>query len=191
MVKAILFDLDGTLIDNDMDTFLPPYFKALTNRVAGLVDPKKLIAQLTASTQAMVMNTNPAWTMEQAFAADFFPKLGVPSEKLLPLFNDFYLHEYNELHAFVQSIDLSRRLVARAFDKKYQVVIATMPVFPRIAIRQRLTWGNIADFPYALVTLRAHGNYSLFQGLFRVGDLDVHPQFGLLALRLPLLLLSQ
>jgi hypothetical protein len=40
----------------------------LTNKVAGLVDPQKLIAQLTASTQAMVMNTNPAWTMEQAFA---------------------------------------------------------------------------------------------------------------------------
>ena len=152
MVKAILFDLDGTLIDNDMNTFLPPYFKALTNKVAGLVDPQKLIAQLTASTQAMVMNTNPARTMEEAFAADFFPKIGLPSEKLLPLFNDFYLHEYNELRAFVQPIDLSRRLVARAFDKKYQVVIATMPVFPRVAIRRRLAWGGVDDFPYALVT---------------------------------------
>lgn len=152
MIQAILFDLDGTLIDNDMDIFLPPYFKALTKKVAGIVDPTKLIPQLTASTQAMVMKTNAAWTMEQAFAADFFPKIGVPSEQLLPLFDDFYMHEYNELRAFVQPIDFSRRLVARAFEKNYRVVIATMPVFPGIAIRQRLTWGNIADFPYTLVT---------------------------------------
>ena len=152
MIQAILFDLDGTLIDNDMNTFLPPYFKALTKKVSGLIDSSKLILQLTASTQAMVMKTNPAWTMEQAFVADFFPKIGVSSEKLLPLFDDFYRNEYNELRAFVQPIDLSRRLVARAFEKNYRVVIATMPVFPGIAIRQRLSWGNLADFPYALVT---------------------------------------
>ena len=32
--KAILFDLDGTLLDSSMEHFLPVYLKALSGRVA-------------------------------------------------------------------------------------------------------------------------------------------------------------
>jgi hydroxymethylpyrimidine pyrophosphatase-like HAD family hydrolase len=41
MPKAILFDLDGTLINDSMETFLPPYFAALTKKLAHLVVPEK------------------------------------------------------------------------------------------------------------------------------------------------------
>ncbi len=152
MPKAILFDMDGTLIDDSMDTFLPPYFDAITKKLAHLVPPAKFIAQLQASTRAMVASNDPARTMADAFAADFFPKIGVPRETLMPLFDDFYAREYPELRAFVQPIPHARDLVANAIQRKHPVVIATMPVFPRAAIQQRMEWGRIADFPYALVT---------------------------------------
>jgi FMN phosphatase YigB (HAD superfamily) len=152
MLKAILFDLDGTLIDDSMDTFLPPYFHALTKKVAHLVPPDKLIAQLTASTRALVARTDLSLTMEEAFAADFFPKLGVAREILTPLFDDFYACDYPELRAYIQPIQESRGVVARAIDLGYKTVIATLPVFPGTAIRQRMEWGGIADLEYVLVT---------------------------------------
>lgn len=152
MTQAILFDLDGTLIDDSMDTFLPPYFAALTKKVAHLVPPDKFIAQLTASTRAMVAKTDLTLTIEEAFAADFFPKLGIPRETLMPLLNDFYAREYPKLRAVVKPVAEARAVIARAIKQGYQVVIATMPVFPGTALRQRLEWGGIADFPYALVT---------------------------------------
>ena len=46
MIKALLFDLEGTLIHNSMETLLPPYFSAITNKVAGLIAPDKFITQL-------------------------------------------------------------------------------------------------------------------------------------------------
>jgi FMN phosphatase YigB (HAD superfamily) len=152
MLKAILFDLDGTLIDDSMNTFLPPYFRALTEKVKHLVPPDKFIAQLQASTRAMVASDDPTRTMAEAFAADFFSKIGIPRETLMPLFDDFYARDYPELRAYVQSIPEARGVVARAIDLGYKTVIATMPVFPEIAIRQRMEWGSIADLAYVLVT---------------------------------------
>jgi len=151
-IKAILFDLDGTLVKDSMDTFLPPYFAALTKQVAHLTPPDKFIAQLTASTRAMVANTDPTRTMEEIFAADFFPKLGVARETLTPLLDDFYAREYPQLRSLIQPIPDARRAVELAIQRGYQVVVATMPVFPGTALRQRMEWGGLGDLPFALVT---------------------------------------
>ena len=149
---AILFDLDGTLIDDTMDTFLPPYFAAITKKVAHLVPPDQFIAQLTASTRAMVTNNDPTLTLEQVFAADFFPKLGIARETLMPLFDDFYARDYPHLRHVVKPMPDARAVIDTAIRLGYKVVIATMPVFPGTALRQRLEWGGLADVPFTLVT---------------------------------------
>lgn len=152
MPKAILFDLDGTLINDSMETFLPPYFSALTKKLAHLVAPEKLIAQLNASTRAMVTNADPTRTLADTFAADFFPRIGLARETVMPLFDDFYAREYRDLRAFVNPIPEARAVVHRAIETRWPVVIATMPVFPLVAVQQRLEWGKLADFAYALIT---------------------------------------
>lgn len=152
MPQAILFDLDGTLIDDSMDEFLPPYFAALTKKLAHLVPADRLIAQLQSSTRAAVMNQDLQLTIAEKFANDFFPKLGVPRETLVPLFDDFYAREYPQLRAFVKPIPEARRVIEQVLARGFKIVIATMPVFPHTAIRQRMEWGHIADFPYTLVT---------------------------------------
>lgn len=150
--QAILFDLDGTLIDSTTDRFLPPYFAALMKQVAHLIPPDKFIAQLSASTRAMVANTDLTQTMEEKFAADFFQSIGVARETLVPLFDYFYKREYPKLRSLVHPVPDARRAVELAIQQGYQVVVATMPVFPGTALRQRMEWGGVADLPWALVT---------------------------------------
>ena len=47
---------------------------------------------------------------------------------------------------------LARPLLENLIRKGYQVAIATNPIFPERAIRERLRWLEIDDLPYALVT---------------------------------------
>lgn len=152
MPQAILIDLDGTLVDDSMETFLPAYFAALTKKLAHLVPPDKLIAQLQSSTRAAVLNHDAARTIAEKFAADFFPGIGHSEASLMPLFDDFYAREYPRLRSLVQPIPNARGVLEKNFAHGFRVVLATMPVFPRTAILQRMEWGGIADLPYALIT---------------------------------------
>lgn len=152
MPQAILIDLDGTLVDDSMETFLPAYFAALTKKLAHLIPPDKLIAQLQTSTRAAVMNHDSARTIAEKFAADFFPGIGHSAESLMPLFDDFYARDYPRLRSLVKPIPTARGVLEKIFQRGFQVVLATMPVFPRTAILQRMEWGNIVDLPYSLIT---------------------------------------
>jgi len=152
MLKALLFDLDGTLLDSDMEVFLPRYLEALTPRVAHLIPPEKFVAQLLRSTAVMARNTDPSKTNQQAFAEDFFPKIGCPPEVLRPIFDDFYAHDFGRLRAYTRAKPEARPIMEKVFAQGYEVVIATNPVFPRTAILQRLEWAGVADFDYKLIT---------------------------------------
>ena len=44
-IHAILFDLDGTLLDNDMDRFLPHYFRGELDRAMELLRQEEQICR--------------------------------------------------------------------------------------------------------------------------------------------------
>ncbi len=54
MFRALLLDLDGTLLGNDMDEFLKYYFGALAKSFDGVVPRRQLIAQVLVSTEKMM-----------------------------------------------------------------------------------------------------------------------------------------
>ena len=87
--QAILFDLDGTLLDSNMENFLPHYFSRLAARVAHLAPPKVFIAHLLAATEHMLANDGRA-TNEAVFSAAFYPFAGHTRAELEPIFDDFY-----------------------------------------------------------------------------------------------------
>ena len=59
-IKAVLFDLDGTLLPMDQDVFTKGYFKFLIKKAAPYgYEPEKLISSIWQGTAAMVKNTGP------------------------------------------------------------------------------------------------------------------------------------
>ena len=82
MPPTLLLDLDDTLLNNDINHFLPGYLRALAKYLAGQVSPEKMGPQLLASTQKMLQNQDPALTLEDVFDADFYPALGVTKDEL-------------------------------------------------------------------------------------------------------------
>jgi FMN phosphatase YigB (HAD superfamily) len=150
-IQAILFDLDGTLLDNDMELFLPPYFRMLSARMAHILPPEPFIAQLLAATDAMLTNDG-RMTNAEAFAAAFYPLDGRPREEVEPIFFEFYTHDFPALRAYTRRKPEARAVVQQALDAGCDVAVATNPVFPAVAVEQRLEWAGVGDLPFRLVT---------------------------------------
>jgi FMN phosphatase YigB (HAD superfamily) len=153
-LKALLLDLDDTLIDNAMDAFIPAYFRALEAFVAGMVEPGKFIEELLNATRTMDRNDGTGPTNEEVFAAAFYPALGVPRDDLEPLLARFYSEAFPRLEPLTRPRPAAPRIVEWAIGRGLQVVIATNPLFPRTAIEQRMAWGGVGvdRFDYELVT---------------------------------------
>jgi FMN phosphatase YigB (HAD superfamily) len=150
-VHAILFDLDGTLLDNDMNEFLPPYFQMLTARVAHLVPPDTFMTHLMGATESMMANDG-LQTNEEVFASVFYPAVGRPREELEPILHGFYVNDFPSLKPFTKAKPKARQVVQQAFALGCDVVVATNPVFPSLAVQHRLEWAGVADLPFRLVT---------------------------------------
>ena len=154
MLKAVLFDLDNTLLDNSMDVFVPAYFQALSRHIAHLIPSKRLIVELMRATQAMLTNDGSGATNEETFAAVFYPAIGYQPDKIRPLFEQFYAEQFPKLQPLTSRVPEARPLIDWTCQRGQQVAVATNPLFPLTAIEQRLAWAGVpvTEFDYALVT---------------------------------------
>ena len=154
MPITLLLDLDDTLLETNMDVFIPAYFKALSAALAEKVAPEVMIPALTGGTKAMMVNTDPALTLRDVFDAYFFPRLGFDRSTLQAAIDRFYNEIFPTLGALTKPIPEAVRLVDWAFAQGYRVVIATNPFFPLKAVHHRLRWAGLPPekYPFALVT---------------------------------------
>lgn len=152
MFETVLFDLDGTLVPMDMDVFVKEYFRAIGKKFAGMIDSKKLLNAIYAGTMAMIKDDDHEKSNMDVFWAYFYNHIDFPRELLDPLFTEFYQDDFAHLKAHTYPNPLAHSLIELLFSHGCRVVIATNPVFPEMAIRERLDWVGIGDFPYKLVT---------------------------------------
>ncbi len=159
MIRTILLDLDDTLLGNKMERFLPLYFAALGERMAHFIAPEDLVRKVLASSRVMMQNQDPTVTNQQAFDADFFPDLGHPESEVRPVIDAFYEEDFPALKQYTQPRPQAGLLVQTLFNQRYDVVIATNPMFPRRAIEHRLDWAGVSDFPFSLVTTYENSHF--------------------------------
>lgn len=151
-VKTLLFDLDGTLLANDIEAFVPAYVAALSRVAAAHVDPGRFAHQLLAATRAMVADTDPARTNAEAFSAAFYPALGLDQAEWELRFARFYQEEFPKLAGLTSPKPAAARVLDLAVARGYELVLATNPVFPRVAILERMRWAGVLKYPWRLIT---------------------------------------
>ena len=71
MTKYLLFDLDGTLLPLDTDSFIPTYVNSITRYFSRVIEPKLFAHQLMASCFEMIKNLDPTLTNEEKYMADW------------------------------------------------------------------------------------------------------------------------
>jgi HAD superfamily hydrolase (TIGR01549 family) len=154
-VSTLLFDLDDTLLGNDMEVFLPRYFALLGEYARPLfADSKELLRELLYGTQAMIRNTDRSLTNRDVFWRVFAERTGLEPADTEAFFNRFYDHSFPALQAVTERRPAATRVIDKALARGYQVAIATNPLFPARAIEHRLAWAGlpVSDYDFALVT---------------------------------------
>ncbi|MGW8249880.1 MAG: HAD family hydrolase, partial [Anaerolineales bacterium] len=149
MTLTLLLDLDGTLLDNSVKTFVPAYMAAVAEHIAADLDQSEFNRALLAATQRMIQNQNPNCLLEDVFNANFYPRLGISRQDLDPLFERFFEQVYPTLEPLTRSRPQAIDFVQQAFRRNYRVAIATNPLFPLTAIEQRLEWAGLSPREYS------------------------------------------
>jgi len=154
MSLILLIDLDDTIISNQMETFIPVYLDALGKRFVEYGDPELLISQLLIATEKMMNNQRPDFTLKEIFDENYFPQIGIEYEILQPAIDDFYANQFSSLKNLTKPREEAVEFINAAFKRNYQIAIATNPLFPKSAIYQRLSWGNLApnDYKYSIIS---------------------------------------
>lgn len=153
-IKAALLDLDDTLLINNMETFSPPYFRALLARVQGMCQPGTFVEALNTGIRAMLQNDGRGATNAEVFAREFYPRLGISRQELEPVLDEFYRTDFESLAPLTEQDPDARELVQLLQRQGIKIAVATQPIFPATAILARLRWAGVGaeEFCYDYIT---------------------------------------
>ncbi len=151
---TLLLDLDDTLLDTNMDAFIPAYFQALSVHMATHVSPQVMLPALVSGTRAMMASEDPAHTLREVFDVEFYPKLGLERADMQAVIEHFYDKIFPSLGGLTGRRPGAVELVEWAFAKGYRVAVATDPFFPLRATQHRLRFAGLPPekYPFALVS---------------------------------------
>jgi len=150
--KAILFDMDGTLLPMDMEAFTKGYFRLLAKKLLPFgIEKERLVPAIWEGTRAMVKNDG-SETNDRAFWRRFCEVCGFSEAQIGAACLDFYINEFNEAKAFTGENPLAREAVRLARQKAPIVALATNPLFPMEGQATRMGWVGLKPCDFDLVT---------------------------------------
>lgn len=153
MIKAVFFDLDGTLLPFDEDEFVKCYFGLLYKKVEPLgYNQDMFIKSLYAGVKAMMCNDG-SITNEEAFWNCFTSIFGEESIKDKELINSFYTNEFKQVKTICKDNPYVKDIIDYCRNNKLLVILATNPIFPKNATLTRMSFIDLkeSDFDYITV----------------------------------------
>ena len=158
-IKAVLFDLDGTLLPMDQDVFIKDYFGRMAKKLVPYgYDAALLVKAIYAGMGAMVGNDG-SCTNEEAFWNAFTAILGEKAREDLPIFDDYYRNEFQEVRHSCGFLPEAAEMVRAIRAKGYRVILATNPMFPRIATESRMRWAGLEPDDFEIYTTYEDWHY--------------------------------
>ena len=151
-IKAILFDLDGTLLPMDQDIFIKAYLSGLVKVLAPKgYQPEAVATALWTSTGAMFKNDGKKRN-EEVFWESFSAILGDSVRDEEENLRVFYNTDFQKIGGLMGYSAVSKEIIELLKSKGITVVLATNPLFPAVATESRIRWAGLSPEDFALYT---------------------------------------
>lgn len=152
MITTCLFDLDGTLLPMDQDTFVKAYFSGLVRAMAPYgYDPALLTKAIGAGTMAMIRNNGSARN-EAVFWKTAQAVFGQDLQKDEDRFLHFYENEFQQVSQVCGKNPQAAESIAAIRAMGYRTILATNPLFPPVATYSRVRWAGLEPEDFEWIT---------------------------------------
>lgn len=150
--KAILFDLDGTLLPMDNGVFMKGYFKELAKKLSPVgLEPEKLIESVWTGTKAMIKNDGTR-SNDEVFWDVFGQVTGKDTDPFRSASDTFYTTDFANAKAYTAENPLAAEAVKAAHSAAEKVICATNPLFPMNGQLMRLNWVGLGEGDFDMIT---------------------------------------
>lgn len=158
-MKAILFDLDGTLLPMDQDKFTNAYLNLLSRVLEPHGYAPDLFYKAMWSGIKAMLTHDGTHTNDYAFWQAFSAVFGERVYSDFPLFDAFYMNEFDTLKTTC-GVDMRSGGVIKQLKRDgFRLVLATNPVFPFEAYKKRTAWTGVDIGDFELVTTYENSHY--------------------------------
>ena len=144
MTLTILLDLDDTLLNTNLEKFVPVYFQALAKVLTPHIAPDLMVRALLSGIRKMNENEDFSKMLQDIFDAEFYSQVGISRGKLQAVADHYYDHVFPTLAGLTTQNPQAKPFVDWAFSQRYRIAIATDPLFPSKATHHRLRWAGFA-----------------------------------------------
>lgn len=151
MLKAILFDLDNTLILFDETKYFQSYFPKIAQVFSDIM-PMDVFSKKIMSATQLLLNNNGELSNAEFFMKAFSEGYESQRDELWKRFMKFYDTEYDQFQTLISVPKGVREVLLKLKQKKLKLVIASNPMFPLKIQIKRLSWAGIGDLKFDLIT---------------------------------------
>ncbi len=159
-IKAVLFDLDGTLLRGQMKDFISQYIQSLSAYCADRVKPKKFEKTLLGIIYDLIhIEGDGSMTNEERVYARMQQELALPDSIIDESLTHLKETGLDRLQQFIQPIPLARQIVNDCQKSGVPLVLATNPVFPKFMIQARMKWAKLKEDSFTYLTSYENSHY--------------------------------
>lgn len=178
MIKNILFDLDGTLINTLQAKFNEKFYITMCDKLLKKGYENELLGKVFLEGVGLMVTNDGSVSNEETLWNHLERKSGLKREEASLLLEEFYENEYDLLKDCIEPVETTGKAVNELYDKGYNLILATNPLFPKVAIEKRASWGNIDCNKFSYITSYensyfAKPNINYYKEIIEKNDLDI------------------
>ncbi len=153
MIKAIMFDLDGTLLPMDQEVFIASFSGLLSKKMVALkgYDPKLFSKAIWTAIGRITVNDG-SRSNEELWWDVYCSIIGRQGKEDEDIFLDFYNNEFQQVADVCGYDKMAAEIIALVKEKGLRPILATNPLFPQPATASRIRWAGMQPEDFELFT---------------------------------------